>query len=470
VGFDSGLAFGETLIGQVCVSRRVVFLMRKIALARTKGSLARTWLIAVFLLACPVASSAQCSNPPSGFGPAWARQYAAWCRQNGGQYDSNGPKCVPGPNWCGRQGAQGSAAAPDTSEADAYVEQHRRAAEEQQRQQREEELQREQAAEAERNREFEKNKEEALSDIKDVTDVKAGVKAIPPSVDLGLKHVGDAGPAAWDHNFTNPQIAKIAKGLDSIHIPPPLPQKEASLTWQQMAGSAWKGIESGEHVAFLTWDLLGKFGDAAPLHVKVVLIAGKALLDGEDAAYLHLVKRDEVYESALHYLKSPATARQFAEIVRDLKEKGHASESADPAMVRAARAITDPALGSSGTRMAFDAMMSREAVAAMARKVCLEAGAEMVGEGTQGLLADLTKRKELYEAVRVERNAARAMLKQTTVPAEQEQLKLVISHANKTLANIYRLERAGPVIAGDLAAEHLKNDVEAATGAHSPEK
>jgi hypothetical protein len=445
--------------------------MRKLARARTKGSLARTSLIAAFLLACPAASSAQCSSPPSGFGPAWARQYAAWCQQNGGQYDSNGPKCVPGPNWCGRRGAQGAAAAPaDTSEADAYVEQHRRAAEEQQRQQREEELQREQTAAAERNREFEKNKEQALSDIKDVADVNPGVKATPPSVGLGLKHVGDTGPRSWDNNITNPQIAKIARGLDSIHVPPPVPQKEASLTWQQMAGSAWNGIEGGERVAFLTWDLLGTFGSAAPLHVKVVLIAGKALLDGEDAAYLHLVKRDELYESALHYLKSPATARQFAEIVRDLKEKGHAAESADPAMVRAARAITDPALGSSGTRMAFDAMMSREAVAAMARKVCLEAGAEMVGEGTQGLLADLTKRKDLYEAVRVERNAARAMLRQSTVPAEQEQLKLVIGHADQTLDNIYRLERAGPIIAGDWASEHLKNDVEANTEAHSPEK
>ena len=428
--------------------------------------------MAVFLLAYPAASSAQCSSPPSGFGPAWARQYAAWCQQNGGQYDSNGPKCVPGPNWCGRKGTQGQAATPaDTSEADAYVEQHRRAAEEQERQQREEELEREQAAAAERNREFEKHKEEALSDLKDVADVNPAVKATPSGAGLGLKHVGDAGPAAWDNNITNPQIAKIARGLDSIHVPPPLPEKEASLTWQQMAGSAWNGIESNERAVFLVWDLLGKFGDAAPLHVKVILIAGKALLDGEDAAYLHLVKRDELYESALRYLKSPATARQFAEIVRDLKEKGQASPSADPAMVRAARMIADPALGNSSTHMAFDAMMSREAVAAMTRKVCLEVGAEMVGEGTHELLSDLTKRKDLYEAVRIERNAARAMLKQTTVPAEQEQLKLVISHADQALDNIYRLERAGPVIVGDWASEQLKNDIEANTETtHSPER
>jgi len=428
--------------------------------------------IAVLLLACSTASSAQnCTSPPTGFGGAWARQYAAWCQQNGGRYDSDGPKCIPGPNWCGRQRSQQSATPGDTSAADEYVEQHRRAAVEKQRQQQEEEQQRQQAAEAERNRQFERNKEEALSDVKDIADVAGTVKVPSSDGGLGLKHVGDTGPGAWDSNFTNPQISKIAKGLDSIHVPPPLPQKEASLTWQQMAGSTWKTMEDGEHIAFLTWDLLGKFGDKAPLHVKVILIAGKTLLAGEDGAYVHLVKQDEIYESALRYLKSPATARQFAEIVRGLKENGHAPESADPGMVRAARAITDPALGSSSTSVALDAMMSREAVGAMARKACLEVGADMVGEGTEGLVAELTKRKELYEAVRVERNAARAMLKQTTVPLEQQQLKQVVSHANQTLANIYRLERAGPVIVGDWTSEQLKNDIEANTETtHSPER
>lgn len=436
-----------------------------------KFSVVRTLLITALLLASPGASWAQgCTSPPSGFGGAWARQYAAWCQRNGGTYDSNGPKCTPGPNWCGRQQTQRSAPPADTSSADEYVEQHRRAAAEKQRQQQAEELQREQAAEAERNQQFEKAREQALSDVKDVTEVDPGVK---PSAlgGLGLKRVGNAEPAAWDARIANPEIARIAKGLDEIHVPPPLRHKEASLTWQQLASSTWTAMGKGEDIAFLTWDLLGKFGDKAPLHVKVILIAGKVLLDGEDGAYIHLVKRDELYENALHYLKDPATSRQFAEIVRDVKKTGHAPESADPGMVRAARAIVDPSLGSSGTRIAFDAMMSPEAVAAMARKACLEAGAEMVGTGTEGLLGDLTKRKELYEAARIERDAARSMLKQTTAPLEKEQLKLVVTHANQTLANIYRLERVGPVVASDLVAVRLGNEVETATEAsHTPEK
>jgi len=429
-----------------------------------------TLVTTALLLASPAASSAQgCTSPPSGFGGAWARQYAAWCQRNGGRYDANGPKCIPGPNWCGRQQTQRPASPADTSSADEYVEQHRRATAEKQRQQQEEELQREQAAEAERNQRFEKAKEEALSDVKDVTEVDPGVKT--PLSALGLKRFGDTGSIAWDARIANPEIARIAKGLDAIHVPPPVPQKEASLTWQQLAGSTWTAMGKGEDVAFLTWDLLGKFGDKAPLHVKVILIAGKVLLAGEDGAYIHLVKRDELYENALHYLKAPATSRQFAEIVKDLKETGHASESADPGMVQAARAIVDPSLGSSGTRIALDAMMSPEAVAAMARKACLEAGAEMVGTGTEGLLRDLTKRKELYEAVRIERDAARTMLKQTTASLEKEQLKLVVTHANQTLANIYRLERVGPVVASDLVAVRLGSEVEAATEtAHTPEK
>ena len=65
----------------------------------------------------------------------------------------------------------------------------------------------------------------------------------------------------------------------------------------------------------LAWDLAGKVGQKTLLpSCKVLLIAGKVFIAGEDGAYVHLVKQDKLYEAALHYLKNPATTREFANL------------------------------------------------------------------------------------------------------------------------------------------------------------
>ena len=151
----------------------------------------------------------------------------------------------------------------------------------------------------------------------------------------------------------------------------------------------------------LAWDLAGKVGQKTLLpSCKVLLIAGKLFIAGEDGAYVHLVKQDKVYEAALHHLKKPETTRSLPIFVRDLKEYGRPPASAGPEMVRAARAILDPSLGSSGTRIAWDSMLSPEAKAAMVRKTCLEVGAELVGDRGRG--AD----RRVDEAERVVQNGA----------------------------------------------------------------
>jgi hypothetical protein len=448
-------------------------------------------LVVLIALISSAAWGQNCSSPPTGFGGSWWRAYAAWCSACGGTPNSSNLSCTPGPNWGGRGGAGRSVNAPaPTLNNDAAVQQQEeeRQRREAERQREEEQRQREEAeAASRRQQEFERHKAEALGNMKGIAETQFGLKGVDTSGGLGLKEVRVSGPGdlglksiknpapAWDAQITNPQIAKLAKGLDAIQVPSPLPQKEASLSFEQVSNSSGTVLEKAGDVAFLAWDLLGKFGDKGSLHVKVILIAGRVFIAGEDGAYIHLVKQDKIYEDALHYLKDPATSRQFANIVRDLKEKGSAPASADPDMVRAARAISDPALGSSGTRIAWDSMMSPEARAAMARKACLEIGTELVhtgvSEGTENLLRDLTKRKELYAAARLEREEARRMLKHSTDALDKDQLRKVIAHANNTLEGIYRLERAGPVIGGELAAIHVERELEGfSEETHSQEK
>ena len=209
-----------------------------------------------------------------------------------------------------------------------------------------------------------------------------------------------------------------------------------------------QALDDGGDVGFLLWDLFGKAGETASLHCKVVLIVGKVFIAGEDGAYVHLVKQDQVFEAALGYLKDPDTTRQFAELVRDLKETGQAPPSADGNMVRAARAIMDPSLGSSETKIAWDAMLSPEATAAMVRKACLEAAGELVSTGTEGMLGDLTRQKGVYDAARLERREAQGLLKTAATALDRDQLGKAIRHADYILQSTYRLERAGPILAG----------------------
>ena len=271
-----------------------------------------------------------------------------------------------------------------------------------------------------------------------------------------------AAPMAWETQITNPQIAKIMRDLRAIEVPPPLPTRHVAMSWRKLSEDyGAQALDQGGDAGFLLWDLFGKIGGEAPLHCKVVLIVGKVFIAGEDGAYVHLVKQDKVFDDALGYLKDAATTRQFAELVRDLKETGQAPSSADENMVRAARAILDPSLGSSGMRIAWDAMLSPEATAAMVRKACLEAGGEMVSEGTEGLLGDLTRQKGLYDAARLQRREAQTLLKHCGDTLEQEQLKKVILHADYVLQNTYRVERAGPILAGsaiEKVAERAADD------------
>ncbi len=73
------------------------------------GRFTGLFLVPAFCLMFSSISFAQnCSSPPTGsYGPAWAREYQAWCERCGGRFSMSGgnPSCTPGANWGGRERA-----------------------------------------------------------------------------------------------------------------------------------------------------------------------------------------------------------------------------------------------------------------------------------------------------------------------------------------------------------------------------
>ncbi len=112
----------------------------------------------------------------------------------------------------------------------------------------EEQRQREQEQARLRQAEFERAKQEALSMMKGTAENELGLKGVttgdalglkgleaPGSGDLGLKGLGASEPLPPASQVTNPQIARIMRGLDAIPVPPPLSQRDASLSWKPLS-------------------------------------------------------------------------------------------------------------------------------------------------------------------------------------------------------------------------------------------
>jgi len=257
------------------------------------------------------------------------------------------------------------------------------------------------------------------------------------------------------------RMRQLQSEIDNLTIPPPLPKNEVSLSWDKLTLDK-EGKQTMLRVAdgvIMVWDLTGKLGGKALPACKILLMAGKVFIDGEDGAYVHLVRQEKVYEDALQYLRDPASAKEFSRIVRDLRQ-GKPAESADAGILRAARAILDPALGNSGTQIAWDAMLSPEAKAAMVRKACIELGMDLVSHGAEGVLADLTRQKQMYDALRVNREGARRMLKEATDPLDRAQLSEIVSHSNRFLEQTYRLEEGSVKVLTAVETEPIKAALE----------
>lgn len=268
-------------------------------------------------------------------------------------------------------------------------------------------------------------------------------------------------PAWRPEEISNPQIYRIAKSLDSVHVPPPIPSTDASINWSAVAEQTGKMGDAVDY-GMLALDVFGKIGSKHTAF-KLIVIGSKTLIAGEDGALLFATRRNQTYEKALGYLKDPATSRTFAYMVRDLKEKGTTQIRSNPDMFEAAQAIASPSVGKTH-KLVLDAFLSPEARTAMLKKACFEIGTEyLLPHVTEAPLTkvvkDLNGRKVIFDKVRLERSKAVSMMKSAS-QADQNELNRVIAHANKQLERTYRTEQAGPKIMGFFAGQYVYKEAE----------
>jgi hypothetical protein len=374
----------------------------------------------------------------------------------GGTFDANRVACVGAGRGGGGSSSSYDAAAAAEAERQRQ-EQERRRHEELLRSQEEERLRREAEERKRQQEEFERGKQKALQDLKGITE-ELGLKGVANSDNFGLKGLDEPGaglkkdsapkPPRWDEGITDPQITTIARRLDAVVPPPPLPSDEVALNWKEIYLGDNRLLKSSDY-AIAVWEMTGLLGESFPFPYKSVLIAGKTLIAGEDGAYLHLVKREQDYEAALRYLKDPAQSQKFARLVKCIHDNRPLPAGTTPLMAKAARAITDPALGNSSTQIALDSMLSKEAVSAMIRKATVELVSEKLSSKFEGLLNDLNGRKELFEAVRLERQRMQQMMSLAAVtPQQRAEVKIAMDHANQLSASIYRFERVRGAVDG----------------------
>jgi tetratricopeptide (TPR) repeat protein len=274
----------------------------------------------------------------------------------------------------------------------------------------------------------------------------------------------------WNPNeISNPQIYEIAVNLDKIKVPPkPIPAAEVSWEWLRPASENSELILNGVDCGLLAWDLAGHIGKGAAFSYTVILIAGKTIIAGAEGGLIFMTNKNKTYEGALKYLKRPDTVKPFANLVYELKNKGAVSKQSfqqlwelkqkgvisdaeEKEMIEAARAVSGE---KTSRRLFWDAMLSREALIAMVRKASMEIGTTLFMDGSKNIMTDLTRRKAVYDAIRLERNQAVSRLRIAKDPAEIAALDRVIVHANKMIDQLYHVDGAGPKILGFLA-EHF---------------
>jgi transcriptional regulator GlxA family with amidase domain len=122
-------------------------------------------------------------------------------------------------------------------------------------------------------------------------------------------------------------------------------------------------------------------------------------------------------------------------------------------MTAAAHAIADPKPGNCVTTT-WDFMTSRDALSAMLRKASIEIGSDYLSDKTGELLTDEHERKAVFDSLRMERRQAVNMLERgSPTAAQSEQLKIVIDHANQTMAQIYRVEKVADTARGEVIGQ-----------------
>jgi hypothetical protein len=237
----------------------------------------------------------------------------------------------------------------------------------------------------------------------------------------------------------NAEVARIVRGIRKIQVPPPIPPEDAAIAFGELAPNdvtskrVLEGLEQGIAVVSLKGTLGGVL-----LPGKLILATGKTFIAAENAADLYLVSQNDIYEQALRYLKDENTRMKFTGIIRSMKEGKPVGEDASIGMVRAAQAILDPKRGNSGTRIAWDAMFSREACRAAVTQASIEMGGMIMGEAV-GMAANrvLAAQQPAFREATDFLTHARVVLGKTKDPKTVDAVMAAVRQANEMIGSTF---------------------------------
>ncbi len=284
--------------------------------------------------------------------------------------------------------------------------------------------------------------EEKIEEAKSADKMRETIKEIASTV---------SSSESSDIKFTttrvgSPQIDKIEREIKNIQVPPPIPPSELSIRFGQLPpeDEASRKVLDGTEEGVVVLELGGQVaGNVIPL-AKVIIATGSTIIAAEDAADVYLVRKNDIYETALKYLRDESSRMKFTNTVRSLRLNLPLGEDTDVEMVRVARAMLDPELGNSGSQIAWGAMVSPEARNAFLTKACIEMEGEIIGAVSGRIFTEISARRNpVLQKASDELIKVTKALSSAEDPAEREMLERIIVELNEKIDQVYRMYEPG---------------------------
>jgi hypothetical protein len=239
-------------------------------------------------------------------------------------------------------------------------------------------------------------------------------------------------------------VGDISRRLKQITVPPPIEPELASIQFGELPNDrtskrVFLGLEAGVAVVAVTERISGI---VCP-YCKLILATGHVVIDAENAADIYLTRQNDTYELALRFLKDPATRVQFTAIVHALKEGSPAPTDSRADMLRAAKAMLDPKLGSSNMRIAWDALWSPDAKQAILTRAAIELGGAILGEASSRAAKSLMlARDPAMQAAEEYLTTARKVREVATDPDALVAIRDAMAESQEIIAQSYRQAKA----------------------------
>ena len=250
--------------------------------------------------------------------------------------------------------------------------------------------------------------------------------------------------AQEEQAYVRDQVQRLVSGIHKIKVPPPIPPEEASIVFGDLPDGDRRGafILLGMDIGVAALDAAGRIGGRVMPPLKLIIITGKTFIAAEEGADVYLTRRTATYEKALHLLKDPKHASEFTAIVRAIRENRPLPENAVPDAIEAARAITSPELGSSTSRIVWNAMMSKEARNAALTRATIEAYGWVIGDVTERTVGRiLVQRSPWYQQGATFLDEAGPLAKKIKNPTMNASLREGIEHANEIMEKSFTTYR-----------------------------